>query len=104
MTFTDLGDGSVLAGGVIPAQGVYEVDYLTSLSGITGVRLEALEYAGLPGPGGLGPGFFFNGAFVLTEIELFTSSIPEPETYAMLIAGLGLRGWHARRRKNKQVS
>ena len=78
MTFTDLGDGSVLAGGVIPAQGIYEVDYLTGVSGITGVRLEALEYAGLPGPGGVGPGFFFNGNFILTEITVF--AIPEPIT------------------------
>jgi len=30
--------------------------------------------------------------------------VPEPETYAMLLAGLGLLGWHARRRKNLQVS
>jgi hypothetical protein len=32
------------------------------------------------------------------------AAIPEPETYAMLLAGLGLLGWHARRRKNKQIS
>jgi hypothetical protein len=31
-------------------------------------------------------------------------AIPEPETYAMLLAGLGLLGWHARRRKNKQAT
>jgi hypothetical protein len=30
-----------------------------------------------------------------------TAPIPEPETYAMLLAGLGLLGWYARRRKLK---
>jgi len=31
------------------------------------------------------------------------AAIPEPETYAMLLAGLGLLGWHARRRKKKEA-
>ena len=31
----------------------------------------------------------------------FTTPIPEPETYAMLLAGLGLLGFAARRRKLK---
>ena len=32
------------------------------------------------------------------------SAIPEPETYAMLLAGLGLLGFAARRRKQKQAA
>lgn len=32
-----------------------------------------------------------------------TVAVPEPETYAMLLAGLGLTGFVARRRKNKQA-
>lgn len=32
-----------------------------------------------------------------------TSAIPEPETYAMMLAGLGLMGTIARRRKNKNA-
>ncbi len=32
-----------------------------------------------------------------------TSPIPEPETYALLLAGLGLLGFHARRRKQKEA-
>ena len=31
------------------------------------------------------------------------AAVPEPETYAMLLAGLGLTGFMARRRKNKQA-
>lgn len=34
---------------------------------------------------------------------LAVAAVPEPETYAMLIAGLGLMGAVARRRKNKQA-
>lgn len=32
------------------------------------------------------------------------SPVPEPETYAMLLAGLGMLGWHARRRKQKKIA
>lgn len=32
------------------------------------------------------------------------SAIPEPETYAMLVAGLGLMGWVGRRRKQQVVA
>lgn len=35
--------------------------------------------------------------------EYITTPIPEPETYAMLLAGLGLLGWHARRRKKREA-
>ncbi len=31
-------------------------------------------------------------------------AIPEPETYAMMLAGLGLLGFVARRRKQKQAT
>ncbi len=33
-----------------------------------------------------------------------TSPIPEPETYALMLAGLGLLGFHARRRKRKEAA
>lgn len=33
-----------------------------------------------------------------------TAAIPEPETYAMMLAGLGLMGFVARRRKQKQAA
>ncbi len=41
--------------------------YATLLSGITGFRIEALEYLSLPGNG---PGMFSNGNFQLTELTV----------------------------------
>ena len=42
-----------------------------------------------------------NGSWVLrgADIGQIASPVPEPETYAMLLAGLGLIGFTARRRK-----
>lgn len=37
----------------------------------------------------------------LSEVEFNAAPIPEPETYAMLLAGLGLLGFVARRRQQK---
>ncbi|MYM65778.1 choice-of-anchor A family protein [Pseudoduganella sp. FT55W] len=37
--------------------------------------------------------------FKSTNVQGFTSPVPEPETYAMLLAGLGVIGFMARRRK-----
>lgn len=41
----------------------------------------------------------YNRAFVMDNLSV--SAVPEPETYAMLLAGLGLMGAVARRRKNR---
>jgi carbonic anhydrase len=43
-----------------------------------------------------------NGRIVLTDVPGFASAVPEPETYAMLLAGLGLIGFAARRRLANQ--
>jgi len=43
-------------------------------------------------------------AFSGTPIYEISSPIPEPETYALMLAGLGLLGFHARRRKQKEAA
>ena len=56
---------------------------------------------------GIGRGFGDGGltapgaAFTVSMIDAPVAAIPEPETYAMLLAGLGLLGFMARRRKQK---
>jgi hypothetical protein len=37
-------------------------------------------------------------AFAQAAVDIAAAPVPEPETYAMLIAGLGLVGWQTRRR------
>lgn len=44
-----------------------------------------------------------NGEFYLSGMTV-TAAIPEPETYAMLLAGLGVLGFTARRRKLKEAA
>ena len=45
-----------------------------------------------------------NHYFTPTNVSGYVSAVPEPETYAMLLAGLGLVGFMARRRKNKTAA
>jgi carbonic anhydrase len=42
-----------------------------------------------------------NGRIILTDVPGFVTAVPEPETYAMLLAGLCLIGFMARRRLAK---
>ncbi len=39
------------------------------------------------------------GTYAGGEIRGFLAPIPEPETYAMMLAGLGMLGWMAKRRR-----
>jgi PEP-CTERM motif len=95
MTFSELADDSVLAGGIVAAQGLYEVSAVTNLSGITGIRLEALTDPSLPHGGG--PGFAANGNFVLSEIQLDAAPVPEPAALLMALIGLAALGLALRR-------
>lgn len=42
-----------------------------------------------------------NHYFSATNVAGYVSAVPEPETYAMLLAGLGLLGWTTRRRRSQ---
>ncbi len=51
-----------------------------------------------------GQGAFDDGPYSLNyRIEMNVSAVPEPETYAMLLAGLGLVGFAVRRRKQTRI-
>jgi len=60
-------DASILASGTDPTSTVYTVTAWTNLTAITGIRLETLTDASLPGGG---PGRNSNGNFVLSEITV----------------------------------
>ena len=91
MSFTTLGDGSILAGGVTAAQGIYTVSYAIVVQDITGIRLEAFEDPSLPG--GNGPGLFpVDGNFLLTEMTLDVPVTAVPEPSAAVLFGIGILG------------
>jgi len=84
-TLTRLADDSLLAGGLAPATDTYIVRASTSLTGITGIRLEVLQDPSLPfnGPGRE----WANGNFILSEFQVNIAPVPEPTMAALL--GLG---------------
>jgi len=65
-TFTELEDGSLLAGGENPASDVDEIEFDDAPAVITALRLETLADPSLPLGG---PGRYPNGNFVLTGFE-----------------------------------
>ena len=64
-----------------------------------------MQYAPIPGyawnfgfaPGGQGAGIDA-GLYALAVSPGDIAAVPEAETYALMLAGLGLIGWRARRR------
>ncbi len=50
-----------------------------------------------------GTDFFAFDNFTVGSLQQVKSPVPEPETYAMFLAGLGLMGYMARRRKENQA-
>ena len=95
-TFQVLPDHSILASGTRFNIDIYTITAATTLTGITGIRLEALTDPSLPfnGPGRQPS----NGNFVLSEFRVGTDPIPEPSTLALLTSGILL--WVGRRKIN----
>ncbi len=70
---TKLPDQSILASGTTPATDTYTIEAVTSLTNITGIRIEAMEDSSLPFNG---PGRWpNNGNFVISELELRASAV-----------------------------
>ena len=44
------------------------------------------------------------GGFYVAAVNFNTTPIPEPQTYVMMLAGLGLMGFVARRRRQKEAA
>jgi len=81
-----LSDNSILVSGTLPSTDIFTITAPTSLTGITGIRLEALTDPTLPfnGPGRQPD----NGNFVLSEFSVGIDVIPEPSSLALLTSGI----------------
>lgn len=93
-TLTEQPDFSLLASGTNPSTDTLTLTAPTSLTGITGIRLEMLPDASLPSNG---PGRAPNGNFVVSELTVSITAVPEPGDYAA-VAGLALVAFGAWRR------
>ena len=97
VTFGFSAPGQILASGGGPAKAIYTIaGTVDSATPVTAFFLHAISdpNGGLYPTGG--PGVFANGNFVVTEFTV--AVVPEPETYALMLAGLGVLGFAARRR------
>jgi hypothetical protein len=65
-------------------------------------NLGGSTFAGLTTQG-YGAGVTFNVVYNLHDVTLEVVAVPEPETWGMLLAGLGLVGFAARRRSRLGV-
>lgn len=83
------------------------VDVFSVTTGVPGVTLPAVPmYVGFTGVTFDRIGFLPQGPvgpyMAIDNLQFVTAAIPEPETYAMMLAGLGLMGFVARRRKRAE--
>jgi hypothetical protein len=99
---TELSDHSILAGGANPSTDTYIVSAETSLTGITGIRLEALADPSLPdnGPGRREE----NGNFVLSEFQVDAAPVPEGGAgIAFVSAVCGMLAVKRSRNQDKEI-
>ena len=87
LTFGGLLNISFL-GGVLGA-GLYDLIDFGSFQG----AFSNFAFSGLPSD------LMASLVFSANGVDLSVAAVPEPQTYAMLLAGLGVLGWAARRRK-----
>ena len=81
-------------GNIYSVTGTGFVDFGTLFDGVSYVMWNTYDYYD-------DSGYWYQG---LSEIDNVTiSAVPEPETYAMLLAGLGLLGFSVRSRKQDQA-
>jgi len=76
-TLTKQPDGSILASGENPSPDTYTITAVTELTGITGIRLEALPDSSLPSNG---PGRATNGNFALNEFRVTAAAQDNPSS------------------------
>lgn len=117
-SITFFADGSYIHGqGGLPVgdghpgveRGTYSWDLVTGVLIATSIVTDTNGDWGMSLPQGtLTVTFNASGGMTFTDnlgsVDLIVAgSVPEPETYAMMLAGLGLVGWAARRRKQAEA-
>jgi probable HAF family extracellular repeat protein len=96
---TDLG---TLGGDFSGARGINDAGQVVGVSatdaGLTHVFITGPDGVGMTDLGSVVPAFTFSGVSAINNRGQLAAIVPEPETYAMLLLGLGLIGFLARRR------
>lgn len=75
----------------------------TSYSGLVNITGGTGLFAGATGSGTFSGFDNLTGLTTAHNLNFTVTSVPEPETYGMMMMGLGLIGFVARRRKNQQA-
>lgn len=88
-------DGQVLGNTLLTPVGASFTNYSFTVSGLTGTN-HTLQFKGVNNSNRNDSSLFLDNVSV--------TAVPEPETYAMMVAGLALVGVVARRRKAKQAA
>ncbi|MYM39838.1 FxDxF family PEP-CTERM protein [Duganella qianjiadongensis] len=88
-------DGQILSGGLLTPAGASLTSYSYTVTGLTGTS-HTLQFKGVNNSGAYDSSLFLDNVNV--------AAVPEPETYAMMMAGLALVGVVARRRKAQKAA